>query len=238
PVAMQEALARAADLLNSCDPAAVAVLAAPQGTNEDCRLLARLTTEVLAGCRVVVTTGEPGDEDDFLLRADKNPNTRGARDMGLPPPASVGDLTQLATAIEAGDIEVLLAVDVDLKATLGEETFTRLASKLRGLIALGSTMHGGYETAEVLLPSAAYVERHGTFTNFQGRIQRFQAAYTPQGAAQPAWRIYRRLANLLGADWNYPNHEAVWADIADAVPGYGVDYAELGDQGCLTSSED
>ena len=237
PVAMQEALARAADLLNSCDPAAVAVLAAPQGTNEDCHLLARLTTEVLAGCRVVVTTGEPGDEDDFLLRADKNPNTRGARDMGLPPPASAGDLTQLAAAIEAGDIEVLLAVDVDLKTAFGEDTFNRLASKLRSLIALSSTMNGGYETAEVLLPSAAYVERHGTFTNFQGRIQRLQAAFAPQGAGQPAWRIYRRLANLLGADWNYPNHEAVWADIADAVPGYGVDYAELGDQGCLTSSE-
>ena len=87
------------------------------------------------------------------------------------------------------------------------------------------------------MPSSAYVERHGTFTNFQGRIQRVQAAFAPQGAAQPAWRIYRRLANLLGADWNYPNHKAVWADIADAVPGYGVDYAELGDQGCLTSSE-
>ena len=98
-------------------------------------------------------------------------------------------------------------------------------------------MRVGYESAQVLLPSAAYVERHGTFTNFQGRIQRFQAAFAPQGAGQPAWRIYRRLANLLGADWNYPNHEAVWADIADAVPGYGVDYAELGDQGCLTSSE-
>ena len=98
-------------------------------------------------------------------------------------------------------------------------------------------MHPGCEAAQVLLPSAAYVERHGTFTNFQGRIQRINAAFAPPGASQPAWRIYRRLANLLGADWNYPNHEAVWADIADTIPGYGVDNAVIGDQGCLISSE-
>ena len=98
-------------------------------------------------------------------------------------------------------------------------------------------MRAGHEAAQVLLPSAAYVERSGTFTNFQGRIQHVNAAFAPPGAAQPAWRIYRRLANLLGADWHYPNHEAVWADIADTVPGYGVDYAAIGDQGCLISSE-
>ena len=237
PVPMQEALARAADLLSQRDPATVAVLAAPQGTNEDCYLLARLTAEVLAGCRVLLATGEEGDEDDFLLRADKNPNTRGAQDMGMPAPSSADGLRQLAAAIESGEIEVLLAVDVDLKAAFGAEAFTRLAPKLRGLIAQGSVMQAGYETAQVLLPSAAYAERHGTFTNFQGRIQRFQAAFSPPGAAQPAWRIYRRLANLIGAGWNYPNHEAVWADIADVVSGYGIDYAELGDQGHLTSSE-
>ena len=169
-----------------------------KGTNEDCHLLARLTTEVLAGCRVVVTTGEHGDEDDFLLRADKNPNTRGARDMGLPPPASAGDLTQLAAAIEAGDIEVLLAIDVDLKAAFAEETFTRLAPKLRSLIAQGSVMHGGYEMAKVLLPSSAYVERHGHVYQFPGPHSAHPGSLCPsrrraaglahlQTACQSAW---------------------------------------------------
>ena len=237
PAPMQEALARAADLLRGRDPATVAILTAPQGTNEDCFLLARLTAEVLPGCRVFLTTGEAGSEDDFLLRADKNPNTRGARDMGLPEPATSDDMGQLAEAIDTGQIEVLLAADVDLHAAFGAATFSRLAGRLQALVAQGSAMHDSYEAAQVLLPSAAYVERHGTFTNFQGRIQRIQAAFAPSGASQPAWRIYRRLANLLGADWNYPNQEAVWADIADSVPGYNVDYADLGDQGRLVSSE-
>ena len=236
PASMQEALAHAADLLRDREPANIAVLAAPQGTNEDCYLLAKLTSEVLPGCRVAVTTGEPGDEDDFLLRADRNPNTRGARDMGLPAPASPDELARLAADIEAGSIQLLVAVDVDLGTAFGAETFTRLAAKLRGLIVQGSTKRPDSGAAHVLLPSAAYAERDGTFTNFQGRIQRINAAYAPPGAAQPAWRIYRRLANLLGADWNYPNHQAVWADIADTVPGYGVDYADIGEQGCLISS--
>lgn len=237
PVSMQEALACAADLLRDRDPSKVAVLTAAQGANEDCFLLARLTTEVLPGCRVVLTTGEAGSQDDFLLRADKNPNSRGAQDMGLPAPASAEDLAQLAADIEAGDIEVLLAADVDLNMAFGAAAFPRLAAWLQALVAQGSTMQEGYEEATVLLPCAAYVERHGTFTNFQGRIQRVQAAFAPTGSSQPAWRIYRRLANLLGADWNYPNHEAVWADIADSVPGYNVDYAVVGSQGHLISSE-
>ena len=238
PTTMQEALGRAADLLRDRDPATVAVLVAPQGTNEDCYLLARLTAEVLPGCQVAVAAGEPGDEDDFLLRADKNPNTRGAQDMGLPAPVSPDALARLTAAIEAGRVDVLVAIDIDPEAIFGAETFARLAANLRGLIMQGWTMRAGCAAAQVLLPSAAYVERDGTFTNFQGRIQRINAAFAPPGAAQPAWRIYRRLANLLGADWHYPNHEAVWADIAGTVPGYDVDDAAIGDQGCLPRAND
>ena len=38
--------------------------------------------------------------------------------------------------------------------------------------------------ASVVLPSAAYAEADGTFTNFQGRVQRFRPAVTPLGEAQ------------------------------------------------------
>ena len=67
-----------------------------------------------------------------------------------------------------------MAIDVDLKAIFGAGTFTRMAAKLKGLIVQGTTMRPGCEAAQVLLPSAAYAERHGTFTNFQGRIQRIK----------------------------------------------------------------
>ena len=45
------------------------------------------------------------------------------------------------------------------------------------------------EQAHVLLPSATYAERDGTFTNFQGYLQRINAAFAPRGEAWPAWQI-------------------------------------------------
>ena len=86
------------------NPAAIAVLTAPQGTNEDCYLLARLTAEVLPGCRVIVTAGEPGDEDEFsAARRQEIPIPRGAPGTwACRRPRPPDDLAQLAAAIDAG----------------------------------------------------------------------------------------------------------------------------------------
>ena len=79
------ALERATEAIRAHEGTAVGIVVAPQGTNEDSYLLARLASEVLRMPHMVLYPGVPGYEDDFLIRADKNPNTRGAQDMGLPP---------------------------------------------------------------------------------------------------------------------------------------------------------
>jgi predicted molibdopterin-dependent oxidoreductase YjgC len=209
---------------------------APQGTNEDCYLLARLASGVLATPHVVLYPGVPGYEDDFLIRADKNPNTRGAQDMGLPAPATAAQLAALAQAIDQGAIKVLYAIGVDLAAAFGAEAVARWATQLDCLIVQTSNSLRACEQADVLLPSATYAERDGTFTNFQGRLQRINAAFAPRGEALPAWQIYARLARGLGQDWAYAAAEAVLNDIAVARPGYaGLSYAKVGDAGCLVT---
>ena len=44
--------------------------------------------------------------------------------------------------------------------------------------------------AHLVLPSAAYVEREGTFTNFEGRVQRFRTALDALGEARPDWDVF------------------------------------------------
>ena len=44
-----------------------------------------------------------------------------------------------------------------------------------------------------MLPAAAYPEREGTWTNFEGRVQRFRQALAPLGRALPDWEILGRL---------------------------------------------
>src|SRR2546427_12553277 len=85
------------------------------------------SSEVLATPHVVLYPGIPGYEDDFLIRADKNPNTRGAQDMGLPAPATAAQLAALAQAIDQGAITVLYTIGVDLAAAFGATALTRLA---------------------------------------------------------------------------------------------------------------
>ena len=103
------------------------IVVAPQGTNEDSYLLARLASEVLRTPHVVLYPGVPGYEDDFLIRADKNPNTRGAQDMGLPAPATAAQLAAMGQAIDQGTIKVLYAIGVNLVEAFGAETVARWA---------------------------------------------------------------------------------------------------------------
>ncbi|MBM3222604.1 MAG: 2Fe-2S iron-sulfur cluster binding domain-containing protein [Candidatus Tectomicrobia bacterium] len=211
---------------------AVGIVVAPQGTNEDSYLLARLASAVVQTTHVVLYPGMPGDEDTFLIRADKNPNTRGAQDMGLPAPATADQLTRLAQAIDQGAVKVLYAIGVDLVAAFGAETVARWATQLDCLIVQASNQLPGCEHAHVVFPSATYAERDGTFTNFQGRVQRINAAFAPRGEALPAWQIYTRLAQALGQAWSYAAAENVLQDIAEAVPAYaGLSYAKIGDLG-------
>jgi NADH-quinone oxidoreductase subunit G len=230
----EEALQHASAAMQHHGGAAVGVLVAPQGTNEDFYLLAKLTSDVLATPHVLLYPGEPGYEDDLLLRADKNPNTRGAQDMGLPAPAAADDLEALRQAIDQGAIKVVYAIDTDLTTVFGADTASHLAAQLDCLILQTSNIASGCEPAHVILPSTTYAERDGTFTNFQGRLQRINAAIHPRGEAWPAWRIYTRFARALGQEWTYDAAEAILADIASAVSGYqGLSYAKIGDLGCL-----
>ena len=86
-----------------------------------------------------------------------------------------------------------------------------------------------------MLPSAAYAETDGTFTNFQGRVQRFRAAVPPLGDALPGWDIVGRVARALGAAdpaFEAGRAERVFAALAAAVPAFGgMTYRGLGDAG-------
>ena len=228
----QTALAQASNALQQHAGAGVGIIVAPQGTNEDLYLLSKLANHVSTAAQVRLYTGEPGDEDEFLIRADKNPNTRGAEAIGLPAPATAEAIAALAQAIEQGSIKVLYAIDTDLAAAFGADAVGRLAARLDCLIVQTSNERPGWQQAHVVLPSAVYAERDGTFTNFEGRVQRLNPAFAPRGAALPAWQIYQRLGQALGESDDYASAEAVLMELATAVPAFsGMSYAKVGDLG-------
>ncbi len=50
-----------------------------------------------------------------------------------------------------------------------------------------------------MLPGAAYAEKHGTYVNTEGRVQRSERAAFPPGEAREDWTIFRAVSDLLGS---------------------------------------
>ena len=62
--------------------------------------------------------------------------------------------------------------------------------------------HGGENSqfADVILPSAAYSEKDGSFVNLEGRVQRSYKASYPPGYAKEDWEIFLEISKIRGVD--------------------------------------
>jgi predicted molibdopterin-dependent oxidoreductase YjgC len=164
-----------------------------------------------------------------LLKADKNPNTRGLRAMGLDPSAAV---ERVLAALESGTVQVLVLHRTDLVAWADGPRVRRALERVPCVIVLDT--HGS-ETAEyatVVLPIAAYTEIDGTFTNHAGRVQRLEVAVAPPGSARAGWQVLGELLGRFEDGLELPSAERVFAALAGEVaPFAGLDYATIGTQG-------
>ena len=59
------------------------------------------------------------------------------------------------------------------------------------------------EFADVILPATSYLEKDGSYTNTDRRVQLGRKVMDPPGQARPDWEIEQDLARRLGLDWNY-----------------------------------
>ena len=87
--------------------------------------------------------------------------------------------------------------------------------------------------ADVLVPSVAWGEEDGTFTNAERRVSRVRRVRRPPDQARPGWWVFREVARRLGHDWPAPYPQAVWdGEISRLIPSLGgVTYAEIEEYG-------
>src|SRR5262249_17858199 len=134
-----------------------------------------------------------GKEDNYLIKADKNPNSRGAADLGLAPRDGVLGGKALLDAAKAGKFAAVVVVEHELGADAAA-----LAAKTK-LISFHSHPGATASAAAVALPRAHYAEQDGSFTNVQGRKQAFKAALTPLGDSLGGAALAGQLGAALGA---------------------------------------
>ncbi|MBS3940708.1 MAG: NADH-quinone oxidoreductase subunit G [Actinobacteria bacterium] len=132
-------------------------------------------------------------------------------------PAERGrDLHQILTDAAAGKIDVLHLIGVDLVRDCASPELARKAlGKVKLVVAqdLAATETVS-EFADVVLPAAGTQERFGSYTNWEGRTQRFARAIDAPALVQEDWEIMVQLAALLGEDLGFSDLEQLRAEIS------------------------
>jgi NADH-quinone oxidoreductase subunit G len=131
----------------------------------------------------------------------------GALDLGFLPGAGGKGLDGM---LQGGvDLLWLLGADEFDTARIGASTF---------VVYQGHHGDRGAARADVILPGAAYTEKHGTYVNTEGRPQRGQMAVYPPGDAREDWKIIRAFSGFIGKDLPYDDLAAIRARLEQASP--------------------
>ena len=82
--------------------------------------------------------------------------------------------------------------------------------------------------AHVFLPGSTFLEKDGTFTNAERRINRVRRVMTPRNGLAD-WEVTQKLAQTMGLDWNYTHPSEIMDEIAATTPSFAMvsyDYLE------------
>ncbi|UCE02521.1 MAG: (2Fe-2S)-binding protein [Candidatus Latescibacterota bacterium] len=229
---LSDALGHACERLEQLD-GDVVVLLSPKLANEDLLVLQHLFRTLYPVKQLVAASLEPEQpQDEILRRADPHPNTWMVRALGL-----AGDVREF---LRRSGARALLVIGDD---PIGWDP--SLADALDGydMVAAALTNHNATAAAVLerhgcLLPLATHAEYAGSFTNFEGRVQRFEPALSPYGSALAGYELGIEIAAMLRRGF-WPDGEspeqvlsAIWKQLLPAgsdlpevdwenVPQYG-----------------
>lgn len=156
------------------------------------------------------------------LRAERAPNEAGARLQGFVRAGGLPAVPDGAQVVAMGD--ALAEAPPEYGANAGF------------FLYVGSHMHPAARNATAVLPAATTTEMEGTFTNFEGRVQRFHQALRPPGVSRPDWMFLSRLLEHLGRGEGVRDIAEAFAATAAGTAGMeGLSWTGLGLRGELVS---
>ena len=149
-------------------------------------------------------------------------------------------VTEIITSILAGGVRGMYM--------LGENPFLsdpntnkvrKALSALEFLVVQDIFLTETAEFADVILPATSYLEKDGTYTNTDRRVQLGRKALDPPGQARADWVIVQDIARRIGLDWNYGSPAEVFDEMVGLMPSYAnLTYDNLGPSGKLYPNAD
>lgn len=181
----------------------------------------------MGGLPNVFTAYQPVTNPDNVKNMEQAWNVSGLSDKaGMPatvmiPKAHTGELKAMYVIGENP-----LVSDPDLNHA--EESINNLDF----LVVQDIFMTETAQKADLVLPSACFAEKEGTFTNTERRVQRVRKAVAPPGAAREDWRIIAEISGRMGSPMAYENASEIFDELAAVTPSYaGINYSRLEEEG-------
>src|SRR6201999_3486395 len=95
------------------------------------------------------------------------------------------------------------------------------------------------EFADVILPASSYLEKDGTYTNTDRRVQLGRKVLDPPGDARVDWEVVQEIAQRVGLDWSYESPRDIFDEMVSLMPNYAnLSYDNLGLTGKLYPNPD
>jgi len=219
------------------------------------------TDNVIATANLAMLTGNIGKPSTGVNPLRGQNNVQGACDLGALPNVYTGyqavsnptikekferawgcslsaepglTLTEIINVAHRGQIKALYLVGENPALADADAGHVREAlKKLEFLVVQDIFLSETAQLADVVLPAATFVEKDGTFTNTERRVQRVRKAIEPVGDSKPDWWITCRIAQRMGSKGFEFTHPAqIMSEIADLTPSYGgISYARLEEGG-------
>jgi NADH-quinone oxidoreductase subunit G len=229
-------------LVDAKGPGVIAAIASPHSTNEELFALRRLLDRIGTDNMGLAVAG--GESDELLVHAEKAANARGARELGF------GDVRPIFERIRGGGIDGLLLFGHEWLGDAGtgaegapddDALGAAWLEELDTVVLLDTEPSALVRGAHFVLPGRHLAEKTGTVTNFEGRVQRVEAAALDMKTTRAESEWVRELATAIGvaeAEDSYRIADLSLA-LAEAFPAFaGCELAALPAAGRLLSSPD
>jgi formate dehydrogenase major subunit len=157
-----------------------------------------------------------------------------SRFYGVDVPREIGlKIPEMYNAAIAGEFKALWVMGEDMaQSDPNTNKVIQALKELDLLVVQELFMTETTEFAHVVLPGASFLEKSGTFTNGERRIQRVQQVVKPVGNAKTDGQIIVDIMNRMGFPQAEYNPKTLLEEISQIVPFFaGVKWDELGDNG-------
>jgi formate dehydrogenase major subunit len=144
-------------------------------------------------------------------------------------------IPEMFDAAIAGELKALYVVGEDIAQTDPDLGHVEAAMRACDLVVSQEIfLSRTAERADVVFPAAAFLEKDGTFVNFDRRFQRVRPAVAPPGAARTDFDILRAVGAALGHDLGCATPAVAMDECATLTPAFGgISHARLDREGPL-----